>query len=146
MKLIYCPDCEDVRKIHSKTLGVQCRCGKSWGYYEADGIHARYGGSAIPLGIGNGSFVLAVQEWMHNSKHPKAFVAFVIEGDCPTFERATEVSVVVRKKKTMQWIPSPRAGGRMEWECEHGIGHGNHVHGCDGCCSRDDYPGRGVKR
>jgi hypothetical protein len=33
----------------------------------------------------------------------------------------------------------------MEWTCSHGIGHGNHIHGCDGCCERTDYPGR-IKR
>jgi len=44
----------------------------------------------------------------------------------------------------MKWTPFPRADGRMEWICEHGVGHGNHVHGCDGCCGRDDYPGTKV--
>lgn len=33
-------------------------------------------------------------------------------------------------------------GYRGEWSCPHGVGHGNHIHGCDGCCGRDDYPGR----
>lgn len=28
---------------------------------------------------------------------------------------------------------------RDELYCEHGIGHGNHVHGCDGCCSKKDW-------
>ena len=38
----------------------------------------------------------------------------------------------------------PRADGRMEWTCEHGVGHGNHVHGCceAGCCGRTDFPGK----
>ena len=44
------------------------------------------------------------------------------------------------------WKEYPRGGGdgRMEWTCPHGVGHGNHVHGCcqDQCCSRDDYPGK----
>jgi hypothetical protein len=31
-------------------------------------------------------------------------------------------------------------GYQGEYSCPHGIGHGNHIHGCDGCCSRDDYP------
>ncbi len=39
------------------------------------------------------------------------------------------------------WEPCPRADGRMEYMCPHGIGHGNHTHGCDGCCQRNDYPG-----
>ena len=40
----------------------------------------------------------------------------------------------------MKWTKSIRADGRVEYICEHGVGHGNHVHGCDGCCSREDFP------
>lgn len=43
--------------------------------------------------------------------------------------------------KELFWQPAPRADGRMEWTCPHGIGHGSHIHGCDGCCMRKDYPG-----
>lgn len=32
------------------------------------------------------------------------------------------------------------SGYRGEFNCPHGVGHGNHVHGCDGCCKRDDFP------
>jgi hypothetical protein len=35
-------------------------------------------------------------------------------------------------------------GYRGEYTCLHGIGHGNHIHGCDGCCQRDDFPLKGV--
>lgn len=31
-------------------------------------------------------------------------------------------------------------GYRGEYNCPHGVGHGNHDHGCDGCCGRDDFP------
>lgn len=31
-------------------------------------------------------------------------------------------------------------GYRGEYNCPHGVGHGNHIHGCDGCCQRDDFP------
>jgi len=31
-------------------------------------------------------------------------------------------------------------GYRGEYQCPHGIGHGNHIHGCDGCCQRPDFP------
>jgi hypothetical protein len=34
-------------------------------------------------------------------------------------------------------------GYRGEYQCPHGVGHGNHIHGCDGCCERPDYPLRG---
>ncbi len=36
-------------------------------------------------------------------------------------------------------------GYRGEYQCPHGVGHGNHIHGCDGCCSRPDFPLRGKK-
>jgi hypothetical protein len=28
---------------------------------------------------------------------------------------------------------------RNELLCEHGIGHGSHVHGCDGCCGKKAF-------
>ena len=28
--------------------------------------------------------------------------------------------------------------GDKEWLCEHGVGHGDHVHTCDGCCSTEN--------
>lgn len=45
--------------------------------------------------------------------------------------------------------PTYRGGGRTEWSCKHadgswGPGHGNHVHGCDGCCSHKSYPGKSL--
>lgn len=54
------------------------------------------------------------------------------------------IDEVCNKCKKGFWQDGPRADGRMEWTCPHGVGHGNHVHGCcgSGCCSREDYPGR----
>ena len=39
-------------------------------------------------------------------------------------------------------------GYRGEYSCPHGVGHGNHVHGCceEHCCSRDDYPLKGKEQ
>jgi len=31
-------------------------------------------------------------------------------------------------------------GYRGEYQCPHGVGHGNHIHGCDGCCQLPDFP------
>ena len=47
----------------------------------------------------------------------------------------------------MKWTEMPRADGRMEFQCEHGVGHGNGVHGCchEGCCGRDDFPLKNIK-
>ena len=44
--------------------------------------------------------------------------------------------------------------GLIEWVCEHGVGHPDlnqemvkderyyAVHRCDGCCGKDDFPGK----
>jgi hypothetical protein len=37
-------------------------------------------------------------------------------------------------------------GYRGEYNCPHGVGHGLHVHGCDGCCGRADFPLAGALR
>jgi len=37
-------------------------------------------------------------------------------------------------------------GYHDEYTCPHGVGHGNHIHGCDGCCSREDFPGRSAMK
>ena len=58
-----------------------------------------------------------------------------------------------------EWTRLRRASGLVEWVCQHGVGHPDndsvdrmekrapngcwHIHGCDGCCRREDFPGRG---
>jgi hypothetical protein len=51
-----------------------------------------------------------------------------------------ELVFKVDDSKPMKWHKNVREDGRIEYQCEHGVGHGNHVHGCDGCCRRKDYP------
>ncbi len=58
MKLLFCPRCGDVRKLHrDRTV---CECLASWGRYIND-LDAVVGGSAIPLGISNPSFLAAIK-------------------------------------------------------------------------------------
>jgi len=65
------------------------------------------------------------------------------------------VPVIVEQQRGVQFMPSnikQRADGRVEWVCDHGIGHTiavptnwprpdkgkpdyRYIHGCDGCCS-----------
>ncbi len=82
MKLIYCPECHDVRTIHLSA--TRCKCQKSWGrYIDPGGRHAEYGGSAIPLGFDKSSLTVAIT-WRKG--HGQSFFdAFVIERECPTF-------------------------------------------------------------
>lgn len=85
MKLIYCPKCDDVRKIHSRA--TRCKCQKSWGRYLPDGLHATYGGKAIPLGFDNPSFLEAIKQ--QRGYTSSRFRAFVIQRECPTFKQVT---------------------------------------------------------
>jgi hypothetical protein len=60
----------------------------------------------------------------------------------------------------MLWTKNKRSSGITEWVCLHGVGHPTKtsaeevakkhghkvdiwmVHGCCGCCKRDDFPDR----
>jgi hypothetical protein len=46
------------------------------------------------------------------------------------------------KTKTETFWTGP--GYRGEYSCPHGVGHGNHIHGCcqERCCTREDFPPR----
>lgn len=57
MKLIFCPKCQDVKKLQLEI--TTCRCNNSWGKY-LDGINAEIGGDAIPIGISNSSLAEAI--------------------------------------------------------------------------------------
>lgn len=81
MKLIYCRSCKDIVRIYRDRRSR--RCGKSWGQYLLDGLHATYGGEAVPVGINNTQFHSAVR--LHD-EHPGGepegmdFAAFVCRG------------------------------------------------------------------
>jgi hypothetical protein len=47
------------------------------------------------------------------------------------------------KKNNTPWHwPYLRQSDGPEYSCRHGVGHSNGVHGCDGCCSDPNFPGR----
>lgn len=85
MKLIYCPRCYDVVKLIS-ACQRSCECGDSYGYYEDDGLHAVYWGSAIPLGFDNRSLVKAIMN-QPDVDMGECFEAFVVPKSCRTFKR-----------------------------------------------------------
>lgn len=58
MKLLMCIHCEDVRKIGYEP--TYCKCGKSYGFYKEDGLHAVFVGDVIPLAIDNLSLLKAL--------------------------------------------------------------------------------------
>ena len=63
----------------------ECECKKSFGFYEKDGINAVIGGEAIPLGISNPDFMLAMAR-RPNEGMGSTFEAFVIPVECPTIK------------------------------------------------------------
>ncbi len=43
------------------------------------------------------------------------------------------------KEKVWHW-PYLRTSDGPEYECRHGVGHSEGVHGCEGCCSDSNFP------
>ena len=81
MKLIYCPECEDIVRLWPE--GTQeCLCGESNGCY-VDEINAVVGGRAIPIGIDNHSFAQALADRPKDGAG-RRFEAFVIPEQCDT--------------------------------------------------------------
>jgi len=80
MKLIYCPYCHDIVKLIVSRKRL-CLCRKSYGAYCSDGLKAKIGGLAIPLGIANQSFEHALKD-RSETGNVSQFTAFVIEKHC----------------------------------------------------------------
>jgi len=81
MKLLYCPNCEDIIKLRTKVRF--CDCGAISGRY-LDNKMAVYTGDAVPLGIDNNMFLGAVIVWQATDGTCN-FDAFIISKDCSTF-------------------------------------------------------------
>ena len=93
MKLIYCPHCNDVKKLrYTKYRKIKCHCKASWGYYKKDGLHAIIGGAAIPLGIGNQTFIAALQEPRTARYYGPRFEAWIIPDCSDTVERKEDAN------------------------------------------------------
>ncbi len=90
MKLFFCPQstCNDIVLLRQGKRRT-CECGKSWGEYLEDGLTARLGGNAIPLGFDNRSFVSALKKRPEYGQG-KEFSAFVIPKHCPTVQYEKE--------------------------------------------------------
>lgn len=87
MKLIMCKFCSDVVRLTFKMR--HCECGASFGQYDPEDIEslqAEIGGSAIPLGFENNSFVDALRNQPSEGRGER-FTAFVIPKECPTIRR-----------------------------------------------------------
>lgn len=103
MKLLFCPNCQDVRKIGGPPMydereqrsniqaeTVYCRCHKSWGVY-VDNLNAVYGGDAVMLGFSNSSLGMALTDQDafgdKSTGLGRIFEAFIIPESAPTVRR-----------------------------------------------------------
>lgn len=82
MKLIYCTQCHDIRKLHRNS--IVCACGRSGGFY-TDELKAVITGFAVPLGVNNRTFVKALADRPEEGMGER-FEAFVIPKKCPTIK------------------------------------------------------------
>lgn len=89
MKLILCPECNDVVKLHTEARA--CRCGASVGRYMKDGMHASFQGKAVPLAIDNESLSRAVRSYNGCADRKREevfqFIAFVVPPGAKRFKR-----------------------------------------------------------
>lgn len=96
MKLLYCPECEDVISLRAEIK--TCHCGKCRGAYLSDGLRAWIQGPCLPLGFDNDSFDRALA-----SRPPRppgvGFRAFVIERDCASVLELPGTSLPVKAEE-----------------------------------------------
>ena len=83
MKLIYCPECDDVVKLGSRVRFCQCKASR--GYYLSGG-NAVYFGEAVPLGFANSTLIAALKNQPEKGLGER-FRAFVVPKSCPTFRK-----------------------------------------------------------
>jgi len=105
MKLIFCPYCQDIVKLHRRL--TICGCGRSFGAY-LDELKAVYAGDAIPLGINNKSMAGAIKT-QPASGQGKYFEAFVIPKKCPTFTKVKKIGTTK---------PAPHSLGPIDVRCQ----------------------------
>lgn len=74
---------------------------------------------------------ISKDEYEEHKKHGHVTIAFTIQDKDPD-----ELS-------KWHW-PYLRTsfGGDKEYNCPHGVGHSNGVHGCEGCCSHESFEKR----
>lgn len=84
MKLILCPVCDDIVKLH-RTM-TECQCKKSWGWYKDDGWHAVIGGSSVAIGVDNHTLKHAIVN-QPDSGEGLFFTAWVFPKDYERIER-----------------------------------------------------------
>jgi hypothetical protein len=93
-----------------------CKCKKSQGYYEKNGLDSVYSGAAIPIGIGNESFVAAISKDRQGDRPDglgHRFTAFVLPKSARTVTMKSRTSWGIREVTYTQG--NPLKGVSLSW-------------------------------
>jgi hypothetical protein len=85
IKLLHCPDCQDVRKLAEEPEITTCDCGRSWGFYKAGGHYAVIG-AGLAIGLDNNSMEYAVRERLNGNGKSIYLNAWLMATDHKTIE------------------------------------------------------------
>lgn len=108
MKLLYCPSCGDIFNLTYESK--KCSCGKVYGHYLPDGLHAIYN-KGIPLCINNNSLKEALQKQEKNDVifpqeiYGARFESWICPASSNTFNKEHGVTLLDEKL-----IRQPREG------------------------------------
>ena len=84
MKLIICPECQDVVKLTQESRS--CSCGACYGRYY-DNKNCQVSENAVVIGFSNPGLLNAVQCYAHDSRQSHEFKAFVLPSPCSSISR-----------------------------------------------------------
>lgn len=108
MKLLFCPNCQDVVKLKVQEMRF-CACRECSGIY-LDVLNAEYYGKAIPLGFANNTLVEALKKrdkaindgTEHNASKGIAFTAFIIPSQSSSIKINKPKQLFPKRKKTIE--------------------------------------------
>ncbi len=84
MKMLYCPDCNDIFNLSRNTKS--CTCNKVGGRYLDDVTAEYWGHKAVPLGFTNSSFKEALIK-RPNDGFGSKYESFIIAKNCDSMKK-----------------------------------------------------------
>ena len=134
MKLIFCKHCSDTVKL-DKTKRY-CKCGKCYGWYEEDGLHAHVNGTSVVLGIDNRQLAQAIKYRFEENGYTREFLGFdafiIIPEICKTVN-------VLPKRKFIKDLTCYVCGKNLQTD-------GNYIWCPDHKCKSNNGPSCDVQR
>jgi len=113
MKLLFCPRCQDIRKLQMEPDVTTCNCGDSWGFYKSDGWHAVIG-HGMAIGMDNNSIAYAIKERLNGVGQSLYLSAWLMATDHKTIEYGGKEDG--KKKEQEETRPSEQASGEQSGE------------------------------